>query len=94
VKGGPTPSHGTPPAPLSGWLFRVAYVSQRGETFSKLFRQQAAAERFARKVLDNGGDARLHCTRLGQWDELPACYACAHRAPGHQHPPHEMWTTW
>jgi hypothetical protein len=93
VKGGPTPGESTPPAPLAGWLFRVAYVSQRGETYSKLYRQQAAAERFARKVLDNGGQARLHRTRLERWEEVPACYACANQAPGHQHPPHPMWTS-
>jgi hypothetical protein len=94
MRGGPTPGEGAPPAPLSGWLFRVAYVSQRGETFSKLYRQQAAAERFARKVLDHGGEARLHRVRLGTWDELPACYLCHNRAPAHQHPPDERWTTW
>lgn len=94
MKSGPTPSYGTPPAPLSAWLFRVAYVSRRGETFSKLYRQQAAAERFARKVLDNGGRPRLHRVRLDGWQELPPCYLCHNRAPAHQHPPLEMWTTW
>ena len=94
MKGGPTPSDGKAPAPLAGWLFRVAYVSQRGETFSKLYRQQAAAERFCRKVLDNGGQPRLHRVQLAGWQELPPCRPCAARVPAHQHPPHEMWTTW
>lgn len=94
MKGGPTPADGMPPAPLGGWLFRVAYISQRGETFSKLYRQQAAAERFARKVLDHGGTARLHRVQIDGWQELPSCHACAASAPGHKHPPPDTWTTW
>lgn len=94
MKGGPTPGPSTPPEPRAGWLFRVAYVTQRGETFAKLYRHKDAAEKFARKVLDNGGEARLHRVRLDEWEELPACGACARELPEHEHPPRDSWEEW
>jgi hypothetical protein len=88
VKGGPSPARGLPPDPLGGWLFRVAYTTARGETFTRLYRQQGAAERFAKKVLDHGGDPRLHRTRLDGWHELPTCALCEVGFIGHDHDDH------
>jgi hypothetical protein len=88
VRGGPAPQCGLPPDPVGGWLYRVAYTTARGETFTKLYRQQGAAERFVRKVLDHGGDPRLHRARLAGWHELPTCTLCEVGFMGHDHHDH------
>jgi hypothetical protein len=69
MRGGPTPGYGQTPDPIGCELFRVSYRSARGETFSKLFRQQTAAQRFAQRVLDNGGEPRVHRASVATWRE-------------------------
>lgn len=70
MKGGPTPAEGTPPDPGGTELWRVSYTTPRGFTFSKLFRQEQAALRFARLVLDWGGSPRVHHATVKQWREV------------------------
>jgi hypothetical protein len=85
VKGRPAPGSGEPPTPLGGDLYRVSYVTKRGITHSKLFHQRTAADRFAAWVLDEGGTARMHRTRIETWQELPACSLCAMGLALHDH---------
>lgn len=91
MKGGPTPAEGTAPDPLACEVFRVAYRTTRGETFSRLFRQEHAAVRFARKVIEHGGDARLHHTTVKRWREVPLCRYCHPTAGPHEHERGGAW---
>ena len=83
MKGGPTPGEGRTPDPLGGDIYRVSYRSVRGETFSRLFRQAIAAERFAINALHWGADVRVHYATVSRWRELPVCRYCHAKAGPH-----------
>lgn len=85
MKGGPTPGCGIPPDPAGVDLYRVAYRTVRGETYSRLFRQGAAAERFAQKVAEHGGQVRVHFATISRWREMPTCRYCHPGAGHHDH---------
>ncbi len=61
-----------PVRPAGGWLYRVAYVTTRGETYSRLFRQQQPAFNFAATIVERGGNPRVDRIRLDAsgWDHL------------------------
>jgi hypothetical protein len=85
MKGRPAPMGGEPPSPLGGDIYRVSYVTKRGQTHSELFRQRAAALSLAAWVLDEGGIPRVHRTRIESWQEVPACPFCAMALALHDH---------
>lgn len=70
MRGGPTPAEGLPPDPVGTELYRVSYMTPRGITFSKLFRQEHAALRFARQVERHHGRPRVHHATVSQWREV------------------------
>jgi hypothetical protein len=61
-----------PTAPVGGWLYRVAYVTTRGETYSRLFRQQQPALDYAAGIVKKGGNPRVDRIRLttSEWGHL------------------------
>jgi hypothetical protein len=85
MRGAPPPGRGEPPSPQGGYVYRVSYVTRRGMTHSEQFHQRTAASKFAAWVLDEGGTARMHRTRIATWQELPACSLCAVGLALHDH---------
>jgi hypothetical protein len=63
---------GHPGTPVGGWLYRVAYITTRDQTFSKLFRQQQPAFDFAATILEKDGHPRVDRIRLStrDWEHL------------------------
>jgi hypothetical protein len=72
VSAQPAPGVGWPVRPVGGYLYRVAYVTRRGMTFSRLFRQEQAARNFAASVYERDGNPRIDriLLRTSDWDHL------------------------